>query len=244
MDIDQKFDWRRSDRRLFLLASAFFAIVIFIGFGPTYYFKLLSGSLPAGSILIHTHGSIMTAWVMLFILQVFLIRTKRAKVHMNLGVLGIALAILLVFIGFLTAVAAAKYGSASTPPGIPPLSFLIVPLTDILVFIGLFGAAIYYRKRFADHKRLMLLTVLNFLPPAIARIPIEPVRALGPIVFFGVPVLLAIGLVAYDTWRNRKLNRVFLIGSLILIASYPLRLAVSGTETWIAFAGWLTSWAA
>ena len=90
----------------------------------------------------------------------------------------------------------------------------------------------------------MLLTVLNFLPPAVARIPVAELQALGPLFFFGLPAVLAIGLIIYDTWRNRKLNFVFLVGSIILIASYPLRLMLAGTDAWITFATWLTSWAA
>ena len=163
---------------------------------------------------------------------------------MKLGMIGVALAIAIIFIGFFTAVSSAKYGSASTPPDIPPLAFFAVPFFDLFVFAGLFGAAIYYRKRFADHKRLMLLTVLNFLPPGLGRFPIASLQSLGPLFFFGVPAVLAIGLLIYDTWRNRKLNVVFLAGAIFLIASYPLRIVLSGTDAWIRFAAWLTTWAA
>jgi hypothetical protein len=76
----------------------------------------------------------------------------------------------------------------------------------------------------------MLLTVLNFFPPAIARIPLEAVTAAGPLFFFGLPTVLAIGFVAYDTWRNRSLNKLFLTGAILLIVSYPLRLMLSGTD--------------
>jgi hypothetical protein len=90
----------------------------------------------------------------------------------------------------------------------------------------------------------MLLTVINFLPPALARIPLASIAAAGPLFFFGVPTALALGLVIYDTWRHRKLNRVFLAGALILVVSYPLRIIISGTDAWMRFAAWVTSWAA
>jgi hypothetical protein len=90
----------------------------------------------------------------------------------------------------------------------------------------------------------MLLTVLNFLPPAVGRIPIGSLESLGPLFFFGVPTLLAIGLLIYDTWRNRRLNTVFLVGAIILIGSYPLRIILSSTHAWTNFAAWLTTWAA
>ena len=242
MATNQNFDWRQSDRRLFAAVALLFPIIIVIGFARTYYLKAAFGTPPVPSLLVHLHGLVMTAWVLYFVAQVWLIRSKRARVHMRAGMIGIALAIVVIVVGFFTA-AGAAFGSASAPPDIPPLQFMIVPMTDLVMFAGLFGAAIYFRKRPAHHKRLMLLTVINFLPPAIARIPIESLQGFGPLFFFGLPAVLTIGLLIYDTWRNRKLDRVFLVGSIALIVSYPIRLMLMGTPAWITFAEWVTTWA-
>jgi len=244
MAMNEPFDWRRSDRRLFAAVALLFPIVMLIGFARTYYLKFAFGAPPLPSLLVHTHGLLMTTWIAYFIAQVWLIRSKRARVHIRFGMIGVVLGTAMVIVGFLTGVAGAKYGSPSTPPDIPPLAFLVVPIFDIALFAVFFGGAILYRKRPANHKRLMLLTVLNFLPPGLGRFPIASLQALGPLFFFGVPTLLAVGLLTYDTWRNRKLNVVFLTGAIILIASYPMRLILSGTDAWISFATWLTTWAA
>jgi hypothetical protein len=238
------FNWREYDRRLFAAVALVFPLTVLLGFARTYYLKIAFGTAPLPSMLVHAHGALMTTWVAFFIAQVWLIRSKNHRTHMKFGMFGIALAIAMIFVGFFTAVAAAKYGSASTPPGIPPLSFMVVPLFDILMFAGLFAAAIYYRKRPADHKRLMLLTAINFLPPAVARFPFEPFISAGPLLFFGVPAGLMIVLLVLDTRKNGKLNKPFLIGSITLIASYPIRILLSGTAVWLAFAAWLTGWAA
>jgi hypothetical protein len=239
--MNEPFDWRRSDRRLFAFVALLFPIIVLIGFGRTYYLKFAFGNPPLPSLLVHLHGLLMTVWVFYFITQVWLIRGKRARVHMKLGMAGIALALVIIVVGFITAIAAATHGSASAPPDIPPLAFMVVPFFDMIMFAGLFGVAIYYRKRPANHKRLMLLTAINFLPPAIARFPVASLNALGPLFFFGVPTVLVLVLVVYDTWRNKKLNKVLLVGGLILIVSYPLRLILSGTQEWMAFAAWLTT---
>lgn len=242
MAMNEPFDWRRYDRRLFAAAAVLFPILILIGFAQTYYLKLAFGTPPLRSWLVHVHGLVMTLWVVFFISQVWLIRSKSHRTHMKLGLLGIALAIVVFVVGFFTAVGGAKY--ASGPPAIDPMQFLIVPFLDVWIFAGLFSAAIIYRKRPADHKRLMLLTAINFLPPAIGRFPFEPFTSAGPLAFFGVPAAITIVLLVIDTWRNRKLNVPFLIGSVVLIASYPLRLMFMGTTTWMTFATWLTTWAA
>jgi hypothetical protein len=90
----------------------------------------------------------------------------------------------------------------------------------------------------------MLLTAINFLPPALGRIPVPALQALGPVVFVGVPVLLTIGLLIYDRRRTGRMNRAFLAGAIVLVLSYPLRFGLSGTDAWHRFAAWLTTWAA
>jgi hypothetical protein len=238
------FDRKRYERAIFALTAVLFPLIVLIGFARTYYLRQFFASPPIPSALVQLHGFSMTAWVALFVVQIWLVRAKRVRLHMSLGWLGVALGLLVIVTGFLTGVAAAKYGSNSTPPGIPPLSFLIVPVIDVVLFGLFFGVAVYLRKRPADHKRLMLLTALNFLPPAIGRFPFEFVLSAGPIVFFGVPSLLAIAFLIYDRLRTGAFNRVYLAGALLLVLSYPLRIVVSGTEAWMNFAAWLTAWAA
>jgi hypothetical protein len=225
------------------LVALVFPVTVLIGFARTYYLKAVFDVPPIPSALVHVHGALMTTWIAFFIAQVWLIRSKRQREHMKFGVFGVVLGVAIIIVGFLTGVAAAKRGGTPTPD-IPPLAFLAIPFFDILLFALFLGGAIYFRKRPATHKRLLLLTVLNFLPPAVGRFPIASLQALGPLFFFGVPAVLAIGLLAYDTWKNGKLNKVFLAGVIILIASYPLRLMLAGTAAWIAFAAWLTTWAA
>lgn len=229
------------DRRLFKAAAIAFPLIVLAGFGRTYYLKGFFDVPPLASMLVHVHGVLMTTWVALFAAQVGLISAKRIHVHQRLGYTGIGLAVLIIAAGFVTALRAAKFGAASTPPGVSTLGFLIVPLFDLLMFVILFGGAIYYRKKPAAHKSLMLLTALNFLPPAVARIPSTSLQAFGPLWFFGFPTVLALLCLGLETWRYRRLNRVFLIGTLLLIASYIVRLMIMGTSTWMAIAGWLTS---
>jgi uncharacterized membrane protein YozB (DUF420 family) len=240
MAMNAPFDWRRFDRRLFAAAAVMFPVIVVVGFARTYYLKPYFGGPPLPGLLVHLHGIVMTLWVGFFIAQVWLIRTKNHRRHMNIGIVGIILASLMIVIGFLTAIAAARYGSNSTPGGVDPLRFLVVPFADIVLFAIFFGGAMIYRRSPADHKRLMLLTVVNFLPPAIARFPIASLQSLGPLVFFGLPAILTIFLLILDTWKNGKLNKIFPSGAVILILSYPLRLMLMGTDAWLTFALWLT----
>jgi hypothetical protein len=228
------------DRRFFLAVAILFPVTVLIGFGQTFYLKPLFPSPPMARAIIPIHGALMTAWVALFVTQVYLISSRRIRVHQKLGYLGIVLAALIIITGTWLSIAAAKYGSIVTPPVASRLEFLIVPMGDLVAFAVLFGAALYYRKNAASHKRLILLTLLNFLPPAIARFPGGMTDAYGPLWFFGVPTILTVALIVIDTWRTGKLNKPFLFGGLFLIAAQWVRLPLSKSQVWLDLAAWMT----
>ena len=231
---------RTADRQLFLAAATLFVLIVVGGFARTYYLKGVFGTPPLSSMLVHVHGIVMTAWVGLVAAQVWLVRSQQVALHRKLGAAGVGLAVLVLVVGFLTAVAAARDGNFT--PRIPPLVFLAVPMFDLLMMVILVGGAIYYRRRPANHKRLMLLAMINFLPPALARLPLPPaILAQGPLFFFGVPTLLTLLALGYDRSRTGTWNRAFVVGAVLLIASYPIRLALSGTDAWMRFATWLVT---
>jgi hypothetical protein len=239
--VNGRIDERLFDRRLFAAAAITFPLLILAGFGRTYYVRGFFNAPPLPSGLVHLHGLLMSAWVVLFVTQVYLISSKEIRLHQRLGYGGVALGALIIATGLPTALRAAKYGSASSPPGVPPLAFLAVPLFDLVMFAIFFGGAIYYRRRPSAHKSLMLLTAINFVPPAIARIPIAPLQAAGPLWFFGFPTIVALLCVGLDARRYGHVNKVFLAGSLLLIGSYVGRLMLMGTGAWMTIATFLTS---
>ncbi len=222
------------NRRLYVWFVALIPIIVLAGFGRTYYLKGFFGNPPLPNLLVHLHGLVMTSWVVLFIVQVSLVATGRTRTHQRLGVLGAVLAGAIVIVGTMTGIDAAARGSS---PGPPALQFLVVPLGDILIFAILVGTALYFRRRRLDiHKRLMLLAAVNLLAPAIARIPVNFIATGGPLVFYGLTDLCLVAVVVFDTIRNRRLHPVFLWGSILVIASQPLRFMLAGTDLWLRFA--------
>jgi hypothetical protein len=229
---------RINDRRLYLLAAIVTPLIVLAGFARTYYLKPFFGTPDLPGRIVHLHGIVMTAWVLLFIVQISLVATRRTRVHQRLGIAGGVLAALVVVVGVLTALYAAARGAS---PGPPALAFLIVPLGDMLIFSVLIGLALYFRRKLQVHKRLMLLAAINLLTPAIARIPLSFIANGGPLAFFGLTDLCLVAFVAYDTFKNRRLHPVFLWGSIFIIALQPLRLLLAGTDVWMNFAAGLVA---
>ena len=221
------------DRRLYISVAIFIPIIVLLGFARTYYLKGLFGTPALPGLLVHLHGIVMTSWVVLFVVQVWLVSSRRTKVHQRLGVGGAILAALVIVVGIATAIAAAARGVTAGPPA---LQFLVIPLGDMLVFAILVGTALYFRRRLEIHKRLMVLAALNLLAPAIARIPLHFIETGGALAFFGLTDLCLLACIAFDTVKNRRLHPAFLWGMLFIIAAQPLRLLLAATDVWMRFA--------
>ena len=227
---------RINDRRLYITAAILTPLIVLAGFARTYYLKPFFHTPNLANWIVQLHGVVMTAWVVLFVTQISLVATRRTRVHQRLGILGGVLAALVVIVGVLTALNAAARGAT---PGPPALSFLIIPLGDMVIFSVLIGTALYFRRKLDVHKRLMLLAGINLLTPAIARIQLDFIINGGPLAFFGLTDLCLLACVAFDTIKHRRLHPAFLWGSIFLIAMQPLRLLIAGTDAWVKFAAML-----
>jgi len=230
---------RPSDRSLFLIAAVVFPLLVLIGYARTYYFGSFFGAKPLATTLVHIHGFVMSTWVLYFVAQVALVRSKNLKLHMSMGFLGIALAALVVVVGMLTAWDAHMVRGVA-PTGIPPHSFFLVPTFDMLLFVVFFAGAIYHRKRAAEHKTLMLMTAINFIPAAVARIPLGIPPKFMILQAFAIPFALGLAALAWHTRKHGKLNKTF-AAALALYALSLVRIPLAGSAIWLNFANWISS---
>jgi hypothetical protein len=170
------------DRLFYSAMAVAMASTVFVGFAPSYYLRVFrDGSMVTVSggpftALVHVHGALFTGWVLLFVVQTSLVATRRVAIHRRLGVAGAVLAAAMVIVGTLTAIATAARGAA--PPGIDPLTFLVIPLFDMALFTAFVIGALVKRRDKETHKRLMLLAYTSIIVAAAARLP--GVLALGP----------------------------------------------------------------
>jgi hypothetical protein len=230
---------RPSDRGLFLAAAIIFPLVVLAGYFKSYYFSAFFDVKPVANALVHAHGVVMTLWVVYFTTQIALIRTKSVRLHMTMGMVGVALAAVVVVIGLATAYDA-QLVRGSAPAGINPHSFFLIPVLDMILFVVFFAGAIRYRKRPAEHKTLMLMTAINFMPAALSRTAFVPPQMMLHWAF-GVPALVALVCLGWHTAKHGRLNKVFAAAVLLFIAGHPLRIALADSKVWLDFAAWLAS---
>ncbi|HSQ59635.1 MAG TPA: hypothetical protein VLT84_04300 [Acidobacteriota bacterium] len=227
---------RRPDRRFYTFMAALIAAIVFAGFAPSFYLRPLFESRTLTGLLV-VHGVLFSAWVALLFTQVRLVAVRRTDIHRKLGVAGGLLAAAMVVVGILAAIYSAKRGFS--PPGAPPaLSFMLISMTDMIVFPALVGTALAFRRRTDVHKRLMLVATLSITVPALARIPF--IAPLGLPGYFGLADLLILGSMIYDRVRNGRFHPAFVWGLVFVVVSQALRIALATSPGWLAIAGWLT----
>lgn len=90
-------------RSLFDLGLAIgLTLVVFWGFAPSYYLRTEFGRPPLHSSLVHFHGFLFTAWMLLLLAQSALISIRQVKWHRRLGTAGALLAAMMTVIGIAT----------------------------------------------------------------------------------------------------------------------------------------------
>ncbi len=228
--------------RLFYSATA--ALMLALAFAGFSRFFLQGMAYPGREIappirtLVIVHGSVMTAWLVLLLVQPLLIVRGSRRVHMTLGKVGAALAGLILVLGVWVAI-----GSTSvTPPeariwGLPPRQFMVVPFFSALVFAAFVGVGLYFRRRPAIHRPMMMLATLSAIPAAVSRIDLLNNLYIGTVwerVFgpFFATVVLGVVLLGIRSVLMRSLDRWFAVGLGSLTVAWALIMQVAPTVAW------------
>lgn len=228
-----------SERRFYVGMAIAILVTVLVGFGRSFFLRPLFPGHPAPSEpIFYVHGLVFTFWILLFVTQVSFVFLGNVRMHRKFGLLGAVLAIAMLVLGVSGALTAASRATGFVNIPVPPLQFLAIPLFDMILFPTFVALAFIYRRDLQSHKRWMLLATLNIITAAIARWPV--ISTMGPLAYFGITDLFVVSLAVWDFRSRGRLHRVTLIGGLLIIFSHPLRLIVSGTDSWLVFAQWAT----
>lgn len=228
----------------FYIGMALLAFVIsFAGFGPAMIHS--EGRQAPMNLTVALHGTVFTAWLVLFLFQSLLVSTGNVRLHRRLGIIATALAMVMIVTGYFTATAMARRGfdlSGDLHAEKDPLGLLVFQLGDLLSFAVLVGLGVIYRRRADIHKRLMLLaTVGSLMGAPLAHIigQIPALQSVPPIILVPL-VLLYSSHAIYDRFTRGRIHPVSLWVPIGLFIWANLRAAVIGPSAWWReFAGWL-----
>jgi len=221
---------RRPRSKLYVSLAVLMAALIIVGFWPSYYGPLVRGAANVSWVL-HLHGIVFFGWMVLFIAQTFLAATGHIKAHRSLGSFGIAYgAVVLVFgliVSFVAPVIRLNAGDWTIDEA---AAFFQIPIIDMILFGGFFGAAVAYRTKPQLHKRLMLLATAAILFAATFRMQAAGMMPLqAAVVLWYVPV--AIGML-HDFRSDGRVHPVYWFGIVAMTVSL-VRLPMGGWEWWL-----------
>lgn len=217
------------------------AAVVFIGFSRSFFLRFafpdaVEHSAPEP--IFYVHGVVFAAWFVLLIAQTNFIRAGHVRLHRRIGLAGVGLAGVMVVLGAIGSLIAARRPGGFIEVTTPPLQFLAVPIFDLVLFVVFVSLAALWRRDPQAHKRLMLIATINIMEAAIIRIPVSLVENGGTLMAFWLADVFLAALVLWDVLSLNRLHRVTLWAGLVTVASQPLRLELAETNTWLAFATW------
>jgi hypothetical protein len=201
------------------------------------------------------HAAVSALWLLLFLAQAALAATRRIEVHRRLGMLGAALTLVFVVLGYFTIIGEARRGfdlsgdlSRFTTPeatvSAPEiLAASVGVLFNFFMFGVLIGAALLYRDRPAVHKRFILLALLGVMTGTpvthvlgywFAPQPWLPLMIPLSAVFF-----LSLSAV-HDRITDGRVHPVSIWVPLAIFASFLVfNVVVVPSRSWGQFAAWL-----
>jgi hypothetical protein len=222
-------------RRIFVPLALLITLIAFVGFWPTYFGKVLAGTVSA-PLIIHIHAAVFVLWLALFIAQAVLAATGRRALHVKLGPWLMAYGVLLIAVALLTSVAifhqrvaAGNFADAARR--------LFAPLRDMLVFAPFLAAGWIYRRKPEIHKRIMVAATTILLIAAVTRLAFlgKPVPMPQFLLVWLAPIYLAM---AWDWYTRRVVHPVYVIAVIVMV-SMRLMLPLRESHAWLAFATWL-----
>ena len=221
-------------RGWFYPASAVAALALAIGgFSITYLSPMLEGT-SRPPLLLHLHAAVFTSWLLLCRVQSCLVEAGRVRLHRTLGVAGFLLVPLMIASGARVALTSTA-GFVADGAGDAARAFLLVPLSDLVLFAGLVAFGLAYRRRPEIHRRLMLLATAALLPPAIARafIPLGVVST-WPSTF--AADLFLVAAVGRDLWLDRRIHPAHRWAAVGILGVHILRELSADSAVWLSIA--------
>lgn len=226
-------------------AALVMALVMFLGFAPTFY---LRGFVPGANLFplpghVKFHGVVMTLWYLLFAIQAMLARMGRNDFHQRLGLWGGALAVGMVVSSVDVLLHVVPRLEAAGLPVAQQIEMfrmdrvVIGGLCNLIAFTVLLLAALLLRRQGASHKRLMYWAFSLNLGAALNanRIFGAWVASWWP---SGLPVIAVwavLALVLHDLWWTRRVHWATAVGALVMLAVWGAERLISESASGRAF---------
>lgn len=189
----------------YFFMSLLIAAIVTYGFAQRAEKQLIHPLHPK-PLIMWIHTVVFSGWVLFYIAQSALVRTRHVPVHRRLGWFGVALGALLPIVGTITTVVMRSFDlQYSDLRNIAPN--LTIGMMDMVSFTVPFVLAIWWRRKPDLHRRLMLVATCALTAGAFVRFP--PFFHPWPWYHLGVDLLIVVAM-ARDLIFQRRVHPVYL----------------------------------
>ncbi|HMH24513.1 MAG TPA: hypothetical protein VK563_22185 [Puia sp.] len=201
------------------MAYFFLAFIFFVALGFYYPYFSLFPEFKAVTFIIHIHATALLLWVVVIIVQPFLIAYKKFKAHRVIGRFTYLLMPLIIISSIGVLRQQYHEGVERHMTSSASLKTLFTSATELLSIVVFYLLAIFsiLKQNVAFHMRYMICLALVFIPPSLG-------RTLGYWLFmtqyhtYNISILICIAilimLILYD--RQKKLNYTpYIVGLLV-----------------------------
>lgn len=157
---------------------------------------------------VHLHVAVFLTWILLYVVQNWLIVRGSVRRHRQLGMLGAGPALVMVVLGIVTTAMAIE--QHRVPPFFPPGVFLVLDVLGVVGFGVLTAWAIAVRRQAAWHKRLMVCGTILVMSPALGRIlPMPLLGKFAPLALFASMAVFVIAGMLYDLRLRGRIHPAY-----------------------------------
>lgn len=233
------------ERLFYLIACLVMIVGVAVGFHMFYLRGLNDAGLPINrhdAPLVYVHAGLMTSWMLLFLAQCGLVVKGNRLLHMRLGKAAIALYLIIIPIGVITALLQIHYADPRSFPPFGPYRFLTLPLTEIANFALFIGAGLLFRRTPALHRALMMIGTLSVAQAGIGRISLirngfyQATHAAFFPTFWGSTIAVLLLLWLVKLLMTRRFDRYFATATALFITSGLVSTYISTCQWWLQFA--------
>ena len=215
------------NKYFYFCMSLLVAAVVVNGFGRTVNHNLIHAT-PVRPWLLWVHGSVFSGWVVFFIFQSALVRTRNVKLHRATGWFGAGLGAVIPVLGISTAIVMDRFNVAKFHLSTEAYTFFAIQVLDMVSFTTAFWLAVYWRRKPEFHRRLVLIATCALTSAAFARWPHSGVV----LAYFGVDGLILLGVVR-DLIVNRKVHVVYRYALPALVVFQTVMV-----QMWLRYPAW------
>ncbi len=226
----------RTDRKAYIVWMGVVVAAVIAGFGVD--FGRYLGERPPPPLIMHLHGAVYVAWLLLVVGQIFLVEKGDIRLHKWLGWATAIVSAIMVPLGLTAAFVdeARRLGQPGSDP-----QFLALEFEEMIAFSTFIVAGLLLRRDPASHKRLMILSAVAISDAGFARVWLNEFKIVPPgpfgfwIQYFWGIALMLIAMIGWDLYRRRRAHPTVLAGAAFLIGAEAVVSILQFSPGWTAF---------